>query len=60
MQRKPFDPLTYIPSAQTVEKHLRETEQLAERLRVLLRVAQEIERTSINKSFSAHEVSHGR
>jgi hypothetical protein len=37
-----FDPLSFIPSPEVVQKHLAETEQLAERLRVLLRVSQQV------------------
>jgi hypothetical protein len=43
MRGKSFDPLTFIPSAAAVRKQLCETERLAERLRVLLQVAERIE-----------------
>jgi hypothetical protein len=45
MPRKPFDPLTYIPSPEVIQGHLDQTEQLARRLRILLRVAREIQET---------------
>jgi hypothetical protein len=42
MARKNFDSLSCIPSPETIRKKLNETEQLASRLRVLLRVSEEI------------------
>ena len=46
MPRRDFDPLTFIPSADVLRRRLRETEELAARLRVLLEVAERIERTA--------------
>jgi hypothetical protein len=43
MARRIYDPLSHIPSAEAVEQALREAEAKAERLRILLRVAREIE-----------------
>jgi hypothetical protein len=43
MSRRAYDPLSHIPSAEVVEQALREAEAKAERLRILLRVAREIE-----------------
>jgi hypothetical protein len=45
MSRKPYDPLAYIPSPDVIRKKLTEAEQLASRLRVLLRVSEEIAKT---------------
>lgn len=45
MSKKPYDPLSYLPSAEAVRQRLTQTERLAKRLRILLRVAEEIERT---------------
>jgi hypothetical protein len=42
-QKRHFDPLTLIPSPEVVRRHLTEAESLAERLRILLRVSEEIE-----------------
>jgi hypothetical protein len=39
---KPYDPLTYIPGPDILRRQLEETELLASRLRILLRVAEEI------------------
>jgi hypothetical protein len=44
--RQSFDPLTFIPSTGAIRKHLVQTEALAKRLRVLLRVAERIEATA--------------
>ncbi len=41
--RKPFDPLDFVPDAAVIRKNLEETESLAERLRILLEVAERIE-----------------
>jgi len=46
MKNKPYDPLNCIPSPDVIEKSLTEAEQLAARLRVLLRVSREIEATA--------------
>ena len=45
MARRDFDPLTFIPPAAVLRRRLLETETLAERFRVLLSVAERIERT---------------
>jgi hypothetical protein len=42
MPRRPYDPLTYIPSPDVLRDKLRETLTLAERLRILLDVAERI------------------
>jgi hypothetical protein len=42
MPRRPYDPLTCIPSPDILRDQLRETLTLAERLRVLLDVAERI------------------
>jgi hypothetical protein len=41
-QRSPYNPLEFIPSPEVIKQHLDETELLAERLRILLRVSREI------------------
>ena len=43
MARKPYDPLDLVPSAKAVRKKLAETLLLAERLRVLLELAERLE-----------------
>ncbi|HYT93012.1 MAG TPA: hypothetical protein VEL76_30120 [Gemmataceae bacterium] len=59
MRSKPFDPLSYIPSPQTVQRHLDQTEALAHRLRILLKVAQEVHQASHDEDASADkEVPH--
>jgi hypothetical protein len=45
MSRKSYDPLAYIPSADVIRRQLEEMELLASRLRVLLRVSEEISQT---------------
>jgi hypothetical protein len=40
--RKSFNPLDRIPSPEVIRGELREAEQTAERLRILLRVSEEI------------------
>ena len=42
MSRKTYDPLAYIPSPDVLGRQLEETEQLASRLRILLRVSEEV------------------
>ena len=42
MARQPFDPLHFIPSPEAIRAKLRETETLAERLRILLEVAERL------------------
>lgn len=42
MRRTPYDPLTHIPEPETVRRHLAEVDELAERLRILLRVSEQI------------------
>jgi hypothetical protein len=42
MARRPYDPLTCIPSPDVLRDKLRETLSLAERLRILLDVAERI------------------
>jgi hypothetical protein len=37
-----FDPLSYIPSPEAIQRHLQETELLASRLRLLLRVSKRL------------------
>jgi hypothetical protein len=48
--RQNFDPLTFIPSSESIQKHLAHAEALAKRLRVLLRVAEKIEATVNNET----------
>jgi hypothetical protein len=43
MPRRAYDPLTCIPSSGAVAQALHEAERHAERLRILLRVARELE-----------------
>ncbi len=43
MIRKPFDPLSIIPSPDTVREKLAETLTLAERLRLLLELAERLQ-----------------
>jgi hypothetical protein len=54
MPRKCFDPLTFIPSPEAIQRHLEETESLAVRLRILLQVAQDI-RTAIPPIKRGHQ-----
>lgn len=42
MPRTPYDPLTHIPRPHIVREHLRQTELLARRLRILLDVAERV------------------
>ena len=42
MARHPFDPLHFIPSPEAIRAKLRETETLAQRLRILLEVAERL------------------
>lgn len=42
MRQTSYDPLTHIPSPETLRRHLTETETLAQRLRILLRVSEEL------------------
>jgi hypothetical protein len=48
------DPLTCIPSADIVRRQLTEAEQRAERLRILLEVAEKIEAVKPTRGESAH------
>ena len=41
---KPFDPLSYIPPAETVRRRIAQIREEARRLGVVLRTAEEIER----------------
>lgn len=43
---RPFDPLTFIPSADVLRRRVTETQNLADRFRILLDVAEKIERTA--------------
>jgi len=43
--RRSFDPLTFIPSPSAIRKHLAEAQELASRLKILLRVSERIEAT---------------
>ncbi len=42
MARSPFDPLTFIPTAEAIRAKLHEAEVLAHRLRILLAVAEQL------------------
>lgn len=42
MRAKNFDPLQFIPRPEAIQDRLEQTERLASRLRILLRVAREI------------------
>ena len=44
MARRSFDPLTLIPPAHVIREKLRETELLATRLRIILDLAERLER----------------
>lgn len=44
MPKRDYDPLALIPSVETIRRKLAETEELARKLRVLLKTAEEIER----------------
>jgi len=44
MARRSFDPLALIPSANVIREKLRETELLAARLRIMLDLAERLER----------------
>ena len=52
--KQPFDPLTYLPSAEAIRQRLQETKQLARRLTILLRVAEQIESTTSREGDAAH------
>jgi hypothetical protein len=43
MSHKQFDPLSLIPSSESIKRKLHETERLARRLRILLETAEKIE-----------------
>ena len=45
MPRKPFDPLSYIPSPRALKEKLTETRKLSRRLSILLKVAEKLEAT---------------
>ena len=53
MRSKTFGPPNFIPSPGAVCAHLEQTEALAHRLRILLRVAQEIQISAGGKSTHA-------
>ncbi|MCE9568159.1 MAG: hypothetical protein K8U57_39655 [Planctomycetes bacterium] len=42
MARKAFDPLQFVPSPEAIREQLTETETLAQRLRILLDVAERL------------------
>lgn len=42
MARRPYDPLAWIPSPEVVREKLIETETLAQRLRILLNLAERL------------------
>lgn len=61
MSRRAYDPLSHIPSADVVEQVLRESETKTARLRILYRVAREIEqaaRDADRRVASAEGASH--
>jgi hypothetical protein len=43
---KLYDPLAWVPTPETIQKRLAETEVLAERLRVLLELAERLRRVT--------------
>ena len=55
-----YDPLSQIPKAKTVRTCLQETERKAAKLRVLLRIAEEVEaeHTSEQTQHKRQEVTH--
>ena len=64
MSRKPYDPLAFIPSPDVIREKLRETLTLAERLRLLLDLAERIgkpndDTTNFVTSSRTAEVSRG-
>ena len=42
MARKPYDPLAFVPSPDAIRETLRETQTLAERLKLLLELAERL------------------
>lgn len=59
MARKPFDPLAVIPSPEIVRQRLAETLTLAERLRILLDLAERLAQAEGLPQFgaAAHKLS---
>ncbi len=56
---KTYDPLACIPSAEAVRRRLSETRELARRLGVLLKTAEELERdTGAEPSADQQEAPH--
>ena len=43
MPRRPYDPLRFVPSLEAIRAKLCETEALAERLRILLELAERLQ-----------------
>jgi hypothetical protein len=64
MSRKESDPLSFIPSPDAIRRRLTQTERLATRLRILLRVSEEIRANGDSENADAldtrKEVSNGR
>lgn len=63
MIQKQVDPLTYIPAPDVIRARLQETEAVADRLCILLDVAERIEATRDRRNVQALEgqgVSRGR
>ncbi len=58
--RRTFDPLTFIPSSDAIQKHLSHAQGLVKRLRVLLRVAREIETTRPNEIEATGRLSQSK
>ena len=59
MPRRPPDPLAVIPSADVLRRQVTETQALADRFRILLDVAEKIERTARPAASPAAAVREG-
>lgn len=61
MPKQSFDPLTFLPSPEAIQKRLDETEVLARRLRILLQVAAAVRDTDKPTDLSeTREVGHAQ
>jgi hypothetical protein len=61
MARRPYDPLDCVPSPEIVRQKLSETERLAERLRVLLDLAERLHPpVTTGDHLPAHTTTEGK
>lgn len=58
-RKKDYDPLSVIPSADVVRRWLAETERLAERYRILLQLAEQMEKAGGIKADGRGGESNG-